>query len=315
MLKNKKVHIAEMLLANGLISQEQLETALTLQKTTDKKVGQILIELGYIKEEQLLSLLSKQLNLPLIDLKTYLLQPELVKILPEFYARHFHAIILNEDNDFYLVGMVDPQDILAQDEIERILKRKIKPAIIREEYLLNILDSIYRRSEEISHFAESLSAEMKPAATQDIFDKTQTFSTEDVPVVNLLRSIFEDAVQVNASDIHIEPGNNILRIRLRVDGVLQEQIVEEKSISQALIQRIKLMSGMNIAEKRLPQDGRFSVTINKKYFDVRVSTIPIQFGESVVLRLLNQSAHAVLQIHQIEWEWLIHERQNIFCLW
>ena len=298
MLKNKKVHIAEMLLANGLISQEQLETALTLQKTTDKKVGQILIELGYIKEEQLLSLLSKQLNLPLIDLKTYLLQPELVKILPEFYARHFHAIILNEDNDFYLVGMVDPQDILAQDEIERILKRKIKPAIIREEYLLNILDSIYRRSEEISHFAESLSAEMKPAATQDIFDKTQTFSTEDVPVVNLLRSIFEDAVQVNASDIHIEPGNNILRIRLRVDGVLQEQIVEEKSISQALIQRIKLMSGMNIAEKRLPQDGRFSITINKKYFDVRVSTIPIQYGESVVMRLLNQSAH-VLRINQI----------------
>lgn len=300
MLRIKKLQLAEMLLAKGLITSEQLETALALQKTTDKKVGQILIELGYIKEDQLLHFLAEQLNIPLVDLKSYPLQPDLVKLLPEFYARHFRSIVLNEEgDDALLIGMVDPQDLLSQDEIERILKKKIKIALIREDDLLNILDSIYRRSDEISHFAESLSAEMKPsAASQDIFDKTQNFATEDMPVVNLLRSIFEDAVQVNASDIHIEPGENILRIRLRVDGVLQEQIVEEKSISQALVQRIKLMSGMNIAEKRLPQDGRFSITINKKYFDVRVSTIPIQYGESVVMRLLNQSA-TVLKLGQI----------------
>lgn len=306
MLRNKKLHIAEMLVENGLITPEQLDTALTLQKTTDKKIGQILIELGYIKEDKLLQFLAEQSNISLIDLRTYPLQPDLVKLLPEFYARHFRSIILNEEDNSYLIGMVDPQDLLAQDEIERILKKKIKLALIREDDLLNILDSIYRRSEEISHFAESLSAEMKPSATQDIFDKTQSFATEDMPVVNLLRSIFEDAIQVNASDIHIEPGENVLRIRLRVDGVLQEQIVEEKAISQALVQRIKLMSGLNIAEKRLPQDGRFSINISKKYFDIRVSTIPIQYGESLVMRLLNQTAH-VLRLNQMGMPEDIHQ--------
>ena len=213
MLRNKKLFIAEMLLEKGLITREQLETAIALQKTTDKKMGQLLIELGYIKEDKLLQLLAEQLNLPLIDLKTYPLQPELVKLLPEFYARHFRAIILNEEDNAYVVGMVDPQDLLAQDEIERILKKKIKFALIREDDLLFILDTIYRRSEEISHFAESLSAEMQPSAAADIFGDKNNFATEDMPVVNLLRSIFEDAVQVDASDIHIEPDENVLRIR------------------------------------------------------------------------------------------------------
>lgn len=292
MLQNKKTYIAQMLLDKGLITKDQLETAVALQKSTDKKIGQILIELGYITEEKLLQLLSEQLKIPLIDLKTYPLQPELIQLLPEFYARHFRAIILNEDGDKYLVGMVDPQDLLAQDEIERILKRKINLALIREDDLLATLDTIYRRSEQISHFAESLSEEMEPS-TQDIFEHNKDLTTEDMPVVNLLRSIFEDAVQVDASDIHIEPGENVLRIRLRVDGVLQEQIIEEKSISQALVQRIKLMSGMNIAEKRLPQDGRFSINVKNRYYDVRVSTLPVQYGESLVMRLLNQSVNMI----------------------
>lgn len=300
MLRAKKIQIAEMLLNEGLITREQLDTAINAQKSTDKKIGQVLVDLGFISEEKLLQVLSHQLEIPLIDLRTYPLQPDLIRLLPEFHARHFRALILNEEGDTYLVGMVDPQDILAQDEIERILDHKIKLAIIHEDELLTVLDSIYRRSDEISHYAESLSAEMGPTSpgAQNIFDKSQSFATADMPVVNLLRSIFEDAVQVNASDIHIEPDESVLRIRLRIDGVLQEQIVEEQSISQALVQRIKLMSSLNIAEKRLPQDGRFSVTVKKKNLDVRVSTIPIQFGESVVMRLLNQSAH-LLDLKQI----------------
>ena len=197
--------------------------------------------------------------------------------------------MLKKQDDGYLVGMVDPQNLIACDEIERILKKKISLALIREDDLLGILDTIYRRSEEISHFAESLSAELHPTQN-DLFAETQDLSSDDMPVVNLLRSIFEDAVQINASDIHIEPGEKVLRIRLRVDGVLQEQVIEEKAISQALVQRIKLMSGLNIAEKRLPQDGRFSIKVKNKNLDVRVSTIPIQYGESVVMRLLDQSA-------------------------
>lgn len=300
MLKAKKHFIAEMLLEKGLITKDQLDSAIKIQQSSDKKIGQILIELGYIKEDKLMQLVAEQLNIPLIDLKSYPLQPDIVKLLPEFYARHFRSIVLSEDASAYLVGMVDPHDLLAQDEIERILNKKIKQALIREDELLLVLDTIYRRSDDISHFAESLSAEMTPSDsnTHDIFDTTYNFASEDMPVVNLLRSIFEDAVQVNASDIHIEPDEKILRIRIRVDGVLQEQIVEETSIAQPLIQRIKLMSGLNIAERRLPQDGRFSITVKKKFFDVRVSTIPIQHGESVVMRLLNQSA-ALLELKRI----------------
>ncbi|MBA3661733.1 MAG: type II/IV secretion system protein [Gammaproteobacteria bacterium] len=295
MLRTKKTYIAEMLLEHQLITQEQLQKAIDLQKKTDKKIGQILIELGYIAEPKLLELLSKQLHVPYIDLKTYPIEHDLVKKLPEFNARHSRAIVLRDEGGEYLVGMVDPQDLLAHEEIERLLQRKIKVALIREEDLLYVLDNIYRRADEISHFAETLSAELKPT---DAFSEKEDFSSEDMPVVNLVRSIFEDAVQINASDIHIEPGENVLRIRLRVDGVLQEQIIEEKTISQALVQRIKLVAGLNIAEKRLPQDGRFSINVKNKTLDVRVSTIPVQYGESLVMRLLNQSSN-VLHIDQI----------------
>ncbi|TAK71740.1 MAG: type II/IV secretion system protein, partial [Gammaproteobacteria bacterium] len=194
-------------------------------------------------------------------------------------------------------GMVDPQDLLAHEEMERILKKKVETALIREDDLLYVLDNMYRRTEEITHFAETLSAELTPTEL-NLFSETQDFTSEDLPVVNLLRSIFEDAAQINASDIHIEPGENVLRIRLRVDGVLQEQIIEEKTVTQALVQRIKLVSGLNIAEKRLPQDGRFSIKVKNKSYDVRVSTIPVQYGESLVMRLLNQS-DTLLQLDQI----------------
>ncbi len=297
MLRPKKSLIAEMLLAQHLVTQEQLNAAFEVQRKTDKRIGQILVDLGFIEEDKLLHLLAEQLHIPYIDLRNYPINEETVKLLPEFYSRHLRAIVLKDNATSILVGMVDPNDLLGQEEIERILKRKIDLALIREDDLLYVLDSIYRRADEISHFAETLSAELKPN-TLNLFSDTQDFSTEDMPVVNLLRSIFEDAVQINASDIHIEPGLNVLRIRLRVDGVLQEQIIPEKAITQALVQRIKLVSGLNIAEKRLPQDGRFTIAVKNKNFDVRVSTIPVQFGESLVMRLLNQT-DILLQLDQI----------------
>lgn len=297
MIKAKKTYLAEMLLEKGLITRQQLESAIDAQQKSDKKIGQLLVELGYVDEKKLLNLLSEHLHIPYIDLSNYELDPDIVKLLPEFYARHYRAIMLKKLEGSILVGMVDPQDLVAQDEIKRILSSPISIALIREEDLLRVLDTIYRRADEISHFAETLSAEIKPS-TIDIFADTQDLTADDLPVVNLLRSIFEDAVQVGASDIHIEPDKNVLRIRLRVDGVLQEQTLAEKQISQALVQRVKLIAGLNIAEKRLPQDGRFTTHVKQKYFDVRVSTIPVQYGESLVMRLLNQS-DALLQLNQV----------------
>lgn len=285
----KKVHIGKVLLDQGLISQEQLDKAILQQKASGERLGKVLINLGYINEVQLLELLSHQLEIPYVDIKNYALDPDVVRLLPEIYARRFRAIVLNNEKNRMLIGMADPQDILAYDELSNFFKKSISVALVKEEDLLKILDMMYRRTAEISNLAEELSSEL----VKNDFDVSQLaigLSSADAPVAKLLQSIFEDAVQVNASDVHIEPDEKVLRIRQRIDGVLHEQILKEKHVAQALALRLKLMAGLNIAEKRIPQDGRFSIKIRNINFDVRLSTLPVQFGESVVMRLLNQSA-------------------------
>jgi MSHA biogenesis protein MshE len=292
-----KIHIGKLLLENNLITKEQLDIAISKQKSTGEKLGQVLVNLGFVKDEKILELLASQLNIPLVDIKNYALNPDVVHYLPEIYARRYRAVVLNDDVNGLLVGMADPQDIVASDEIAKALKRPIRIALVQEEDLLNAIDMMYRRTTEISSLAEELSAELR----KNDFDVTQLavgLSSTDAPVAKLLQSIFEDAVQVNASDIHIEPDEYVLRIRQRIDGVLHEQIIKEKQIAQALALRLKLMAGLNIAEKRIPQDGRFSIKIRDKNFDVRLSTLPVQFGESIVMRLLNQSAE-MRQLEQI----------------
>lgn len=289
MVVKKKIHIGKLLFEQKLITQEQLDAAIAQQNTTGGKLGQILIDLGYIKEDKLLELLSTQLQVPLVDLKSYTFNPEIVQLLPEFYARHFRAIVLAKENTALLVGMTDPQNLLAQDELSRILESPIRLALVREIDLIKTIDVIYRHTTEITHLAEVLSEEL----TQSDYDIEQLavgLSVSDAPVVKLLQTIFDDAVQVNASDVHIEPAEHGLRIRHRIDGMLHEQVIKEKQVAPALTLRLKLMASLNITEKRLPQDGRFSIKIRNQNFDIRLSTVPVQYGESVVMRLLNQSA-------------------------
>jgi len=189
------------------------------------------------------------------------------------------------------VGMVDPMDIFAFDEIERILQQPVQQAVIRESELLSTLDLVYRRTEDIASFAEELDEELTDGQF-DLESLSLDADDSEAPVVKLLQSIFEDAVQVRASDIHIEPDENVLRIRQRVDGVLQEQVMKERRIAPALVLRLKLLSGLDISEKRLPQDGRFSLKVKGRNVDVRLSTMPIANGESVVMRLLDQTEGA-----------------------
>jgi MSHA biogenesis protein MshE len=288
----KKIHLGNLLLENKIITQEQLNSAIARQQKTGEKLGKIFLDLNYIKEQDLLNLLSQQLKIPFIDLKNYSVRPEVVQILPEFYARRYRAIVLNNDDQGLLVGMADPLDLIATDELSRTLKRPFQVALVKEDELLHVVDMVYRHSTQIRSLAEELSAELK-VTDYDIAQLGAGLPASDAPVVKLLQTIFEDAAQVNASDIHIEPDELVLRIRVRIDGILHEQIVKEKNVASALTLRLKLMGGLNIAEKRLPQDGRFSLKIRNMNYDVRLSTLPIQFGESVVLRLLNQSAELV----------------------
>lgn len=284
----KRIRIGDLLIENKVISEAQLDAALAEQKKTRRKLGKTLIDLGYIQESQLLTLLSQQLKIPYVELQQYPIDREILKLLPEIYARRFRAIALKEENDKILVGMTDPTDIYAYDELIKVLKRPIDLVAISESDLLTQLETGYRKTDEIDSLAEVLDVEL----SENDFDLnalTETTSTADAPVVRLLQAIFEDAVGVQASDIHIEPDSNVLRIRQRIDGLLQEQIVDETRIATALTSRLKLMAGLNISEKRLPQDGRFNIKVKKKSIDVRLSTMPMVHGESVVMRLLDHS--------------------------
>jgi len=293
----QKIRIGDMLVSHKVISEQQLQDALAEQKKTGRKLGRVLIELGFISEDQLLDFLSRQLGMPVVDLRHYRFSPDVVRKLPETYARRYRAIVLADTDSGMLVGMVDPTDIFGYDELSRILKRPIKQALVRESDLLRAIDTVYRRTEEIFSLAEELGEELS-RSDYDLARLLEEEGDADAPVSRLLQSMFEDAVQVHASDIHIEPDESVLRIRQRVDGVLQEQIIEERRIASALVTRLKLMSGLDISEKRLPQDGRFNIRVKNSSIDVRLSTMPIQHGESVVMRLLDQS-HGMLSLPQL----------------
>lgn len=288
-ISKQKIRIGDLLVQNQVITEQQLATALDRQKQVGQRLGRVLIELGYVDEDQFLSFLSQQLQIPFVDLKRYNFDVTLIHRLPESYARRYRAIVLSDEGAQLVVGMADPMDIFAFDELERILEQPVQQAVVRESELLNTLDLVYRRTEEIANFAEELDEEL----TEGQFDlEALSLNADDseAPVVKLLQSIFEDAVQVRASDIHIEPDENVLRIRQRVDGILQEQVMKERRIAPALVLRLKLLSGLDISEKRLPQDGRFSLKVKNRNIDVRLSTMPIENGESVVMRLLDQTS-------------------------
>lgn len=285
--ERKKIRIGDLLVQNQLITDEQLGEALASQKQSGKKLGRALIDLGLIEEDQLLELLSQQLEVPFILLRNYDFDAAITQKLPESYARRFRALVLSEKDGELIVGMADPTDIFGFDELSRILQQPLQLAVVRESELLEALDLLYRRTSEISSFAEELSDELGDQGAD--IELLEAAGAEDAPVVKLIQSIFEDAVQVRASDIHIEPDEKVLRIRQRVDGVLQEHVMNEKRIASAVVLRLKLMSGLNISEKRLPQDGRFHINVKHRPIDVRISTLPAQHGESVVMRLLDQS--------------------------
>jgi MSHA biogenesis protein MshE len=287
----KKIRLGDLLVEKGLITEDQLQHALSEQKKLGRKLGGTLIELGMIDENSLLNLLASQLNIPLIDINNYNYSNEIAKLLPESIARRYRALVLEERDRDYLVAMADPTDIYALDEIQSKLSKPVSQAIVRESDLLENFDLVYRRTEEISALASELGQDLTDTAT-DLNELLQTEMT-DAPVAKLLQSIFEDAVQVGASDIHIEPDQHVIRIRQRIDGVLYEQVMQETQIAPAVVVRLKLMCGLNISEKRLPQDGRFHVLVNKRDIDVRLSTMPVQYGESVVMRLLDQTKGAL----------------------
>jgi MSHA biogenesis protein MshE len=286
----EKIRLGDVLVAQKAISQDQLKIALEQQKKSGRKLGRVLIEQGFVNDEQICEAISRQLNIPFVNLKFYNFNQDLVRRLPEAQARRFRAIVLEDRRrDNMLVGMADPTDLFAYDELGRILKSEIEAAVVSEAVLLQTVDRIYRRTEEISGLAKELERDVGEAYV-DFGALGAGVGAEEAPVVKLLQSVFEDAIQVNASDVHIEPQEGRLQIRFRIDGALNPQTEADMKIAPALALRLKLMAGLDISEKRLPQDGRLNIIVRDQKVDVRMSTMPTQYGESVVLRLLNRKA-------------------------
>lgn len=289
MARPEKIRLGDLLIQQGLLTEEQLKFALEEQKRSGRKLGRIVVDSSFVTEEAISQALARQLRAPYVDLRHFNPKPELINLLPEAQARRFRAVVLEEIDGRLRVGFVDPTDLQAYDDIFRLLRREIDLAVVAESQLLGLVDRVYRRTEEISGLAKELTEDLGdvPVEFGDLLG-TAT-GAEEAPVVKLLQTVFEEAVRSRASDIHFEPQDRSLRVRFRIDGVLHVQMEADSKIASALALRLKLMSGLDISEKRLPQDGRFAIKVRNSMVDVRISTMPTQFGESVVMRLLNQN--------------------------
>ncbi|WP_153108783.1 GspE/PulE family protein [Propionivibrio limicola] len=289
MARPEKIRLGDLLIQQGVLTEEQLKFALEEQKRSGRKLGRIVVESSFATEEAISRALARQLNAPFVDLKQFNPNPELINLLTEAQARRFRAVVLGEIHGHLQVGFVDPTDLQAYDDILRLTRREVELAVVAESQLLALIDRVYRRTDEISGLAREL--------TEDLGDVPVEFGellgaatgAEEAPVVKLLQTVFEEAMRTRASDIHIEPQERSLRVRFRIDGVLYVQMEADSKIASALALRLKLISGLDISEKRLPLDGRFAIKVRNTMVDVRISTMPTQFGESVVMRLLNQN--------------------------
>ncbi len=294
MARPERIRLGDLLVQQGLITPSQLDQALAAQKATGRKLGRVFIDNGWVNEGQIARALAGQLRVPFVDLGQRSIRPEVARLLPEVQARRLRALVIEENAGALRVAMADPTDMAAYDEVARLLKRDFELVVMAEGQLIAAIERSYRNTEAIAGLARELTTELDSVESGLAGNLGEllglgTASTEDAPVVRLLYSVFDEALRVRASDIHIEPQAGALRIRFRIDGVLHVQTEADARIAGAVALRLKLMSGLDISEKRLPQDGRFSLKVKDKSIDARLSTMPTHHGESVVMRLLNPS--------------------------
>ncbi|MGA7179006.1 MAG: GspE/PulE family protein [Thiobacillaceae bacterium] len=290
MARPEKIRLGDLLVKDELISETVLKAALAEQKQSGRRLGRVLIDSGVVTEESIARALSRQLGLPYVDLKQSSVDMKALKFLPEGTARRLRVIPLKVVERLQerglLVGMADPGDLFAYDELVRLTQQEIHIAVVTESDLLTAYDRYYRRTEEISGYAKELEDSLRDRETTPLDALDVEAGSPDAPVVRLIQTVFEDALQVRASDIHIEPLERKLVIRFRIDGILHAQNEADPSVASAMSMRLKIMSGLDISEKRLPQDGRFQIILKGRPLDVRLSTLPTQYGESIVMRLL-----------------------------
>jgi general secretion pathway protein E/type IV pilus assembly protein PilB len=276
----KKIRLGDLLIQNGKITNEDLKKALDLQRISNshKKMGEILIEEGFISEDDVINIIAKQLNIKVIQFENVELNFLLLRKVPVGVLEKYGALPIQETPKDVIVAFIDPMDIDARNAIQRYFKKPIKSAIASSKDIKKHINQLKNR-EKANSLIEQIKKELAGEAEE---------TDDESATMQFIKYIISLSINKGASDIHIETEEEIMQIRARIDGSLQELLVVEKELFSAIAARIKLLSGLNISEKRKPQDGRFSMDLDDHHFDFRVSTLPIATGESIVIRILDK---------------------------
>lgn len=290
MIETEKKSLGESLVEKGLITDEQLRQVELEARANAQPLRSIIIKKGLITEDDLTGFLSQQFDLPLIDLTNYLIEPEVIDLIPEDLARKHLLVPILKIGNSLTVAMVDPLDVFALDEVQMKTGFDIEPALATETAIKKAVEQHYRAKGSMEEVIKSLDRQKLEIKTgQESEVKKLQGIAEEPPVIKMVNLMIIEAVHEGASDIHIEPEENALKIRFRIDGLLHERTGPPHYLQSAIISRIKIMSDLDISERRVPQDGRIQMKMEGRDIDIRISCIPTIYGENVVLRLLDRS--------------------------
>ncbi len=302
----KSEPIGEIFVKTGLITQDQLDQALEKQKLLKRQesLGEVLVSMGFISEKDRVRCLGDQWGVPFVELTDLEVDNAIIKLVPQNAARKLKLIPVARKNGKLTLAMKNPLDIFAIDEVRMLTGADVEPAIAPEEDIINAISRLYRSDASASEQVSSVIKEFDTAeidfTSPDIEEDDENISiehlrelSEEAPVIKLANLIISRGVSEGASDIHVEPAKEQVRVRIRVDGILHEIMPIPKKVQPSLISRFKIMAEMDIATKRSPQDGRISALIEGKQYDFRVSTLPSVYGEKIVLRILDRSAISI----------------------
>ena len=283
------MQLDQLLLARRLLTDEQLEEARDTALQRGRSLGRVLIELGYVSEAGLVAILAEQLGLEFIDLTETSLDASAVGLVPETTARRHSCIPVRIEDEKLILAMADPANVVAVDDIRALTKRDVRTVVATKVDVQGAISRYYR----LDSAAESLAEEAATAHDDEqksLEEAVGSAGAEDAPIIKLVNMLITQAVNDRASDIHIEPQERDVLVRYRVDGVLHEVMRPRKSVQAGMTSRLKIMADVNIAERRLPQDGRISLTVQGKQIDIRLATLPTVYGEKIVMRILDKSS-------------------------
>jgi len=286
-----KKSVEQILLDNSVITKKQLDKAMEESRKKGMSVGKVIVRSGMVTEEAYAQAMSEALDIPYVNLANYIIDQDVIKLIPETMVRKYKAMPIFKIRDSLTVAMADPKDIIAIDDLSRRAKCDIESMLATESAILSAIEQYYGASSSFDDVIKDIDKENKFQFHGEGFDSTKLAEiAEEAPVIKLVNMIIMQAVKDKASDIHIEPEDDKLVVRFRIDGILHEMFAPPKHLEPALMSRIKVLSKMDISEKRKPQDGRFNMKVMDRDIDMRISTFPTIYGENIVIRILDRGS-------------------------